>query len=120
VSADIPVVEAPATVVEMPPAMSEEGRMKKQDAEHLERSVMTAGQRRVNLLWEITQSTIAIVTVGTCMFVFVHQALTGVPEEFPATLSNMVFAVLAFYLARTNHQAIGGTGNKPGQPYIGR
>lgn len=81
---------------------------------------MHAGQRRINLIWEVTQSTIALLTVGTCMFVFIHQSFTETPKEFPATLSNMVFAVLAFYLARTNHQAIGGIGTKPDQAYVGR
>lgn len=80
------------------------------DAVELETSLRTSGQRRINLIWEVTQSVIALTTVATCMFVFAHQAMTGSPDEFPTTLSNMVFAVLAFYLARTNHTATGGVG----------
>jgi len=86
----------------------------------VQEDLTTAGQRRVNLIWEFTQSAIAVSVVVTSMVIFVIQTLSHEKQEFPATLSNMAFAVLAFYLARTNHQAIGGIGHKPEQKYLGR
>jgi hypothetical protein len=82
--------------------------------------ITTAGQRRINLIWEYTQSGIALTVVLTCMIIFIINSMSAVEKEFPPALSNMAFAVLAFYLARTNHQAIGGIGEKPVQQYQGR
>ncbi len=87
-----------------------------------QQDVTLAGQRRINLIWEYTQAGIALMVVLTCMVIFVLQAVTGEPAEFPSVLGNMTFSILAFYLARTNHQAIGGIGAKKTdtQPYEGR
>lgn len=61
----------------------------------------TFGQRRINLIWEATQATIAVaVTIST-----VAGALMGVES---AVLSNSFFLVVGFYFGRTNHQRIGG------------
>jgi len=59
------------------------------------------GQRRVNLIWEGTQASIAVaVTLAT-----LYGALNHV--ESPA-LSNAFFLVVGFYFGRTNHQRVGG------------
>ncbi len=61
----------------------------------------TFGQRRINLIWEATQATIAVsVTIAT-----VIGALWGVESD---VLSNSFFLVVGFYFGRTNHQRIGG------------
>lgn len=73
-----------------------------------------AGQRKVNLIWEVTQAAIALMIVLTIVLVAVLQ------REIPDILSNCGFLVLGFYFSRTNHSAIGGVGAKPTQPYMGR
>lgn len=75
--------------------------------------VTTAGQRRVNLIWECTQASIAVIitlaVVYASITVTIHQEL-----------SNAFFLIVGFYFSRTNHSAIGGVGRKPNQPYEGR
>jgi len=72
-----------------------------------------AGQRRVNIIWEITQALIAILV--TIAFLYCET------QKVDSTAVKMGFAlIIGFYFSRTNHQAIGGTGIKPFQKYIGR
>jgi len=75
----------------------------------------TAGQRRVNLIWEVTQALIAI-TVTVSMIVSALIQIRS-PE-----LIDAFFLIVGFYFSRTNHSAIGGVGPKPNtdQPYRGR
>lgn len=83
--------------------------------------ITTAGQRKVNLIWEYTQAIVAILVVLANMITGVYYAFTGVRENIPAVLSSALFLVIGFYFSRTNHQAIGGIGKKPdGQKYVGR
>jgi hypothetical protein len=84
--------------------------------------VTTAGQRRINLVWEYTQACIALTVVAANMVVAVYQGLGVGPGTHPPTLSNTLFLVVGFYFSRTNHQAIGGVGQKPDQQqkYVGR
>lgn len=82
-------------------------------------AIVTAGQRKVNMLWEYTQSIIAIfVTIATVSLA----AATALKDNagFPEVLTSMTFLILGFYFSRTNHQAIGGVGEKPTQEYKGR
>ncbi len=63
----------------------------------------TFGQRRINLIWEITQAFIALsVTVGA-----LYAAMHGTVSEM---LGNAFFLVIGFYFGRTNHQRVGGVG----------
>jgi hypothetical protein len=81
------------------------------DARDLETTLRTLGQRRINLIWEVTQSIIALATVGGGVWIMVHDSLVGGPRsQIPTTLSSMIFLVLGFYFARTNHSATGGVG----------
>lgn len=77
--------------------------------------MVTAGQRRVNLVWEYTQAAIAVtVTLGMIFVPLFH----GVHNS---TLENAFFLIVGFYFSRTNHTAIGGIGRKPAMPtYTGR
>lgn len=62
---------------------------------------MTAGQRWTNRLWEITQAAIAVsVTIAE-----IAAAFRGIESK---TLDAGFFAIIAMYLARTNHTKIGG------------
>lgn len=81
----------------------------------------TAGQRRVNLIWEFTQAFIAITVILANMVVGVLFAVRGSDDtNYPLVLSSSLFLVVGFYFSRTNHQAIGGIGEKPTQKYEGR
>lgn len=86
-----------------------------------QQDLTTAGQRRVNLIWEYTQSLVTVVVVFTNMFVASVIALHGgSSSEHPAILSSSLFLILGFYYSRTNHAAIGGIGDKPEGKYVGR
>jgi len=89
-----------------------------------QQDITTAGQRRINLIWEVTQAIIAIVVTVANMAVATYQAIhttpSGVVVQHPTILSISFGTIIGFYFARTNHAAIGGTGNKPSQPYEGR
>ena len=73
----------------------------------------THGQRRINLIWEATQSGIAILITIAVMI----NSLRGLDST---VLTNAFFLIVGFYFSRTNHSAIGGTGRKPKQEYQGR
>ena len=85
-----------------------------------EADLTTAGQRRVNLIWEYTQAFIAICVVVSTMTSGVVIALSGKDIQVPTILSVAFGTVVGFYFSRTNHAAIGGVGKKPSQPYQGR
>lgn len=81
----------------------------------------TAGQRRINLIWEYTQAFIAITVVLSNLIVGAVFGIKRIPAgEFPFVLSSSLFLIIGFYFSRTNHAAIGGTGEKPVQKYEGR
>ena len=64
----------------------------------------TAGQRRVNLIWEYTQAGVAIlVTLATIVGVLQLGGVMG-----SDTLTNAFFLIVGFYFGRTNHQRVGG------------
>jgi len=80
----------------------------------------TAGQRRINLIWEWTQAVISVSVVAANMIVAVASALIGIHGEYPIILSSALFLIVGFYFSRTNHAAIGGIGVKPSGTYEGR
>jgi hypothetical protein len=87
-----------------------------------QQDLTTAGQRRINIIWEVTQASIAVFVVASNMIVGILQG-TGHSSvhEFPVILSSSLFLVVGFYFSRTNHAAIGGIGIKPlVNPYEGR
>lgn len=80
-----------------------------------QQDLVVAGQRRVNLIWEFTQAIIAIIVTLTLVYTSIQG--TDAPE-----LKNAFFLIIGFYFSRTNHQAIGGIGDKANQneSYKGR
>lgn len=76
-----------------------------------QQDITTAGQRRINMIWEITQAMIAILVVtsslGASLWAMIHK------DEVPALLAFLCGNVVGFYFSRTNHAAIGGVGRKP-------
>ena len=86
-----------------------------------EQDLTTAGQRRVNLIWEYTQAFIAVSVVVSTMIAGIAVSLDNKPEQVPTILSVAFGTGVGFYFSRTNHAAIGGVGEKPkGAPYEGR
>jgi hypothetical protein len=80
----------------------------------------TASQRRINLIWEYTQSIISIMVVAANVVVATYDGLEVTHPEFPVILSSSLFLIVGFYFSRTNHAAIGGIGVKPESMYTGR
>lgn len=79
---------------------------------------VTAGQRRINFIWEITQASIAVLVTGTTVFVLGRVAInladvTANQLIAAMQLNVMATLILSFYFSRTNHAAIGGVGTKP-------
>ena len=73
----------------------------------------TAGQRRINIIWEITQAIIASVITGATIYCAIFKIQN-------AELTNAFFLIVGFYFSRTNHSNIGGVGVVPNQTYEGR
>lgn len=80
----------------------------------------TLGQRRVNIIWEYTQASIAVLVVFANMLVAIYHGLKLIHGEFPIILSSSLFLIVGFYFSRTNHAAIGGIGKKSQAKYEGR
>lgn len=109
----------------------------------LQQDETAIGQRKVNLIWEFTQTVIAVAVVLGGLFmtmlsigfilalvvlliyqevdISVNQlALLSIGITTLNAMNLTLGIVIGFYFSRTNHQAIGGVGAKPTQPYIGR
>jgi hypothetical protein len=65
-----------------------------------------AGQRRINLIWEVTQGLIALMITAAIIYLQVNK-IEGKVLEYAFV------AIITMYYVRTNHQLIGGTGSKP-------
>lgn len=78
----------------------------------------TAGQRKINLIWEWTQAFIAMIVVIGYIIIASWCMIKG--KEIPSSISLLTGNVIGFYFSRTNHAAIGGIGIKPEGPYVGR
>lgn len=63
----------------------------------------TRSQRRINLIWEVTQ---AFVTASITL----AEIYTQLHKIDSAMLNAAFFAVISTYLARTNHTKVGGIG----------
>jgi hypothetical protein len=62
------------------------------------------GQRRINLIWESTQAIIAVTVVVSYVILTIKRI------DVPTTLNNLLFVIVTFYFARTNHTTLGGVG----------
>lgn len=70
-----------------------------------EQDTVTAGQRRINIMWETTQALIALMVTAALIYVSVK----GIEGE---ELKNAFFLIIGFYFSRTNHTNVGGVGHK--------
>jgi len=76
-----------------------------------ETALRTAGQRRVNILWEVTQAVIAIAVTTSTLWVAGSLARQQSSDMAAfLLLSNAFFLVIGFYFGRTNHARQGGVG----------
>ncbi len=85
-------------------------------ATEAETTLHTAGQRRVNMIWERTQSIIAlsvvlttcggIIALGSVRFWNINLATDAIPS-FPPEWWTIVGLVIGFYFGRTNHARMG-------------
>lgn len=80
----------------------------------------TAGQRKINLIWEYTQAIIALLVVISTMICGIYAMIHPTIEQIPTIISVAFGTVVGFYFSRTNHAAIGGIGAKPEAQYMGR
>ena len=63
--------------------------------------MVTAGQRRINLIWEMTQAVVTILITCSAVFCAIY--------KIDADVLNFAFvAVISTYYARTNHTKVGG------------
>lgn len=67
-----------------------------------------AGQRRINLIWEVTQAAMALTVTAVTLFVTAKMAIVEKSQAAYLILSNTFFLVTAVYFQRTNHSRIGG------------
>ena len=75
-----------------------------------EQDLRTAGQRRINNIWEYTQAFIAVTvttTVLTVTWKIVESTKENLAQACFLLLSNAFFLVIGFYFGRTNHARIG-------------
>lgn len=82
-----------------------------------------SGQRRVNMVWELTQAAVALMVTASTLYVSAALALNESSQVAAfLLLSNAFFLIIGAYFSRTNHQSIGGIGPKDneGQEYRGR
>lgn len=63
--------------------------------------LVTAGQRRINVIWEVTQALVTILI--TCAAIYC--SIIGIKAD---VLNFAFIAVISTYYARTNHTKIGG------------
>jgi hypothetical protein len=86
-----------------------------------QQDITTAGQRRINLIWETTQSAVAITVILANVVAALWMVMHRVPfSDYPPILGYAMFLIVGFYFSRTNHAAIGGVGPQMTTPYIGR
>ena len=105
-----PIIEAPATVV--PPVPTGPGAAARHDERTAtsegrtadETALISGGQRRVNLIWEVTQAFVALMLVATVCYSLAFGF--SVRSEFWILVSIVVLA----YFQRTNHTRVGGVG----------
>lgn len=111
----VPVVVAGTTATPLPAAAAQVQQQATDPSipakTTFQQDLITAGQRRVNLIWEYTQAVIAITvtaaTLSVC-WVLVYRG-DGAMGAF-LLLSNVFFLVVGTYFPRTNHTKTGGVG----------
>lgn len=68
----------------------------------LEEDLYTASQRKLNIIWEVTQATIAVIVVSA------NVLGAFMLKDTSQLLANAFFLIVGFYFGRTNHTRKGG------------
>lgn len=68
-----------------------------------EDDLLSAGKRRINLIWEMTQAIIAVLVTAAV----IYAALSGKDSQ---VLGNAFTLIVAIYFVRMNHTKVGGVG----------
>lgn len=130
--APVPVIVTSAPVSSAMPRQNQEHDPSLPARTTYQEDMTTAGQRRINLIWEYTQAVIALLVVLTTMIAGIYSmarptvtigvglAMTQLPVQIPTIIGVAFGMVTGFYFSRTNHAAIGGVGLKPTEEYKGR
>lgn len=77
----------------------------------------TGSQRRINLVWELTQAIVTVMVVGATLFIAGSLALSDAESNDNRAaafllLSNGFFMIVTAYYQRTNHTRTGGVGGR--------
>lgn len=77
----------------------------------------TSGQRKINLVWEVTQAVVTVMVVGATLYIAGKLALSEGADGGDRTaafllLSNGFFMIVTAYYQRTNHTRTGGVGGR--------
>lgn len=70
--------------------------------------MITAGQRKVNLIWEYTQAFLAIYVTMSVTALGTYLAIKGRADDIPPFLTLILGLIIGTYFQRTNHQKVGG------------
>lgn len=73
-----------------------------------EEDITKSGQRRISLMWELTQALIAVMITSAIIYNSINKVESDV-------LTNAFFLIVSMYFVRTNHQMVGGVSK-----YMGR
>lgn len=85
-------------------------------AQEIETGLTKQGQRKINVLWEATQTGLAFLTLIFVGIILIIQYLQGIPNpDAPEILKAILLVIVTMYYQRTNHTKIGGIGYKEGE-----
>ena len=100
---------------------TQQANVPRQSVTTSQQDLTTAGQRRINLIWEHTQAAVALIVVVSTMAAGIYASFSQKTEQIPNVICVAFGTVVGFYFSRTNHAAIGGVGPQPQEsPYKGR
>jgi hypothetical protein len=89
-------------------AAAEAARLVLAEARTTDKGLTERGQRRVNVIWEVTQASIALLVVGATLTLSILMVVRGnYVEASIQLLSSAFFLVIGFYFGRTNHERVG-------------
>lgn len=79
-------------------------------AQESQTELRTSGQRRINLIWEVTQAIIAVIVATGTLYIAAVLVLRSDASAGTAflLLSNAFFMIVTAYFQRTNHTRVGG------------
>lgn len=113
-TAATPAITMPETDARAAEVAVETEAALKAKGKHEETVLRTSSQRRINLVWELTQAVVTVMVVGSTLYIAGRLALSDSTDRTVAFLlmSNAFFMIVTFYYQRTNHIRTGGVGGR--------